>query len=495
MPTPISQSGLWKIQRDYYQHLGMAAWDDKTPYYITNSQLIVESYAELVMAFLLDHAVDPAHPLYLLELGSGTGRFGYHLVRELRRKFSFFPALQALNFTLILSDIVESNVEFWQQHPRLAELGSSVDFALMAPGAENQVWMRRAGKKLEPVANPLVVIANYLFDSLPHDEFRISPKEVEECLIDIVPRSERPHSSAERLDARDVDLVRSYRTIDVDSYYTEPQLREVLRHYRAHLKEGCVTIPVAALDCVERLRQLGPLVLLSSDRGFTDPERMAVYPDHPWALHEGCFSHMVNYHALSLSFTCRLATRRHMIDGVQTVCFSDLPEGLNLNYAFRERLERSNALNNANELFGLVRDRPPFKGLIGFIKLNLHDPNAFAVVAKRLSENVQRLSYDEHCEVVATLEGVWDNDFYFRGSPNVTFWLAHIYATLGLFEKALTFYDLTIERQGADAMLLYLKGSCWHALGHAKLARSLYQQALQRQPGMPEAVRALQSLG
>lgn len=57
----------------------MAAWDDKTPYYVTNSQVISESYADLITAFLLDHPPDVGQPLYILEMGSGTGRFGYRL--------------------------------------------------------------------------------------------------------------------------------------------------------------------------------------------------------------------------------------------------------------------------------------------------------------------------------------------------------------------------------------------------------------------------------
>lgn len=494
MPDRISQSGLWKIQRDYYRHLGMAAWDDKTPYYVTNSQVISESYADLITAFLLDHPPDVGQPLYILEMGSGTGRFGYQLARELTRKFQYFQSLCPLQFTVILSDIVEDNVKFWEQHPRLADLGPRIDFALIEPGFEDRVWLRRSRQKLADLSNPLVVVANYIFDSIPHDEFRVHNGQVEECLIEIVAKAQCPNSSPERLDARDIEIVRSYRPIEAATYYDDARHREVLLHYQKSVAQGSVTVPVAALDCLDRLRQLGKLLLISSDRGFTSAEAMAVYPDHPLALHEGCFSHMVNYHAISLSFPGALSTQRHLLDGVQTVCFSDLPSGPQLNYAFGERIERKNAINNANDLFSILRDKPPFRGLLGFVKLHLNDPNAFSAVAKRLSENLAGLCYGDHHEVVSTLEQVWDHDYYFRGSPNITFWLAHLYACLGLFERALSFYDLTIERQGVDEMLLYLQGSCWQAMGNAEQARNLYRQALQRVPDMPEALQALRSL-
>jgi tetratricopeptide (TPR) repeat protein len=412
----------------------------------------------------------------------------------LKRKLAYFPALAAVKFCVVLSDIVEANVRFWEQHPRFQELQSLVDFVLMEEGEENRLWLRRAQQDLQSTGNPLVVVANYFFDSIPHDEFRLTAGRLEECLLEIVPKAVRPNSSPDRLDARDIELDRSYRPIEAATYYENPQHRDVLLHYQQNLDEGSLTVPVAALDCLDRLRQLGKLLLLSSDRGFTSPAAMAVYPDHPLALHEGCFSHMVNYHALGLTFQSALSTRRHLLDGVQTVCFSDYAQGPHLDYAFRERLERSNSINNANELFALVRDKPPFNALLGFVRLNLNDPNAFSAVAKRLSESLPRLSYGEHQEIVSTLEQVWDNDFYFKGSPNITFWIAHLYACLGLFDRALWFYDKTIERQGADAMLRYLQGSCWHALGNHQEARNFYQQALQLQPDMAEARQALHSL-
>ena len=494
MPERISRSGLWKIQQDYYRALGVDAWDDKTPYYVTNSQIICATYADLIRAFLLDHPVDLEQRLYLLELGSGTGRFGYQLVRELQRKLSFFPRLRNLRFTLVLSDIVEANVLFWEQHPRMAELGDCIDFALMEPGAEGSVALRRSGVVLEKLGNPLIVLANYVFDSIPHDEFRIVAGHTEECLIEIVPRPGGSHSSPDRLDVRDVDICRSYRSVDASSYYEGGRAAEVLKHYAKTVKDGSVTVPVAALDLIDGLRRLGQLVLLSSDRGFTTQDAMDVYPDHPLALHDGCFSHMVNYHGLGLSFESVLFTQRQLVDGVQTVCFSDFPAGPQLQYAFCEGLERTDAVNNITELFALLRDRPPFKALLGFVRLNLSDANAFSAVARRLSENLEGLSYSEHQEVVRTLELVWESDYFFRGSPNVTFWLAHLYACLGLFDRALSFYDLTIERQGMDPMLLYLKGSCWQAAGKERLACALYEQALKLQPGMPEALKALSFL-
>lgn len=79
--------------------------------------------------------------------------------------------------------------------------------------------------------------------------------------------------------------------IEAATYYDDARHREVLLHYQKSVAQGSVTVPVAALDCLDRLRQLGKLLLISSDRGFTSAEAISI-PDHPLALHRGLlFAH------------------------------------------------------------------------------------------------------------------------------------------------------------------------------------------------------------
>mgnify|MGYP003584396426 CR=1 FL=1 len=491
MADPISQSGLWKIQQDYYRDLGVAAWDDKTPYHLTNSQVFTDTYADLIVAYLQDHPPNLEQPLYLLELGSGTGRFAYQLVRDLRRKLQYFPELSPLRFCLVLSDIVRDNLEFWKTHERLNAVADSVDFSILEPGREDCLFLEKAGQRLHPGANPLFVLANYVFDSMPHDEFRFSPQGLEECLVELMPLPNPKHSTPSRLDIRDVEVRRIYAPLS--ERYT-PQLQAVLDHYASRLREGAFTIPVAALECLERLRQLGSLILLSSDRGFTAIDRMTVYPAHPYSLHEGCFSHMVNYHALSLGFRTALMTRRELLDGVQTCLMGDFVLGPQLRYAFEERFARTNALNHANEMFAPFRGKTNLRTLLGFLRLNLNDPNALAAVGKQIPQHMVSYSYGERLELLAALEDIWANDFYFRGAPNSTFWLAHIYDALHLWDRALWFYEKTAERQGVDAMLLVFQAGCLQRLNLREQAIVRYNRALELVPEMPEATEGLRSL-
>ncbi len=491
MADPISQSGLWKIQQDYYRELSVAAWDDKTPYYLTNSQVFTDTYADLILAYLQDHPPDLQEPFYLLELGSGTGRFAYQLARDLRRKLQYFPELRPLRFCLVLSDIVRDNLEFWRGHEGLKSLGETIDFSIIEPGREDSMFLEKSGRRLHPGRNPLFVLANYVFDSMPHDEFRFSPQGLEECLIELVPLPNPVHSTPTRQDIRDVEVRRIYAPLS-DRY--PPPLQAVLDHYKSKLREGSFTIPVAALDCLDRLRKLGELVLLTSDRGFTAPDRMAAYPAHPHSLHAGCFSHMVNFHALSLGFRSALMTRRELLDGVQTCFMGDFVLGPQLRYAFEERFARSNALNHTNEMFAPFRGKTQLRTLIGFLRLNLNDPNALAAVGKQIPQHMHNYSYGERLELMTALEDTWANDFYFRGAPNLTFWLAHIYEHLGLWDRALWFFEKTAERQGADAMLWVFQANCLRHLNLREQAIVRYNRALDLVPGLPEATEGLRSL-
>lgn len=484
MAKPVSQSGLWKIQRDYYQRLGVAAWDDKTPYHLTNSQVFTDTYADLIVAYLRDYPPDLSRTFYLLELGSGTGRFAYQLVRDLDRKLAYFDEFKNLRFCLVLSDIVRDNLEFWQGHPKLIELDERVDFCLMEPGREDILFLEKAGARLDTGGQPLLVLANYVFDSMPHDEFRATPKGLQECLLEL-----RPESGL----IEEVEVRRSYAPLS-DRY--PEHLQSLLGHYQATVKEGAFTIPVAALDCLHRLRSLAPLAVLASDRGFTAIERMTLYPIHPLTVHQGgCFSHMVNFHALSLSFKTALMTHREVLEGVQTCFFLDADCGPNLRYAFEEGFARSNCLNNCGETYAPFRNKVQLRTLLGFLRLNLCDPNALAAVGKLIPANLHNHSYGERLELLQILEDVWSNDYYFRGAPNATFWLAHVYDSLRVFDRALWFYEETARRQGVDAMLLVFQAQCLHNSRQIPEARRRYQQALELVPGMPEATEGLKALG
>src|SRR6476646_8684527 len=172
--VPLSQSVIWGLQRDFYAQRGLKAWnEDLVPSYITNNPFIAEIFAGIVASFLQDCMVptqqasaspSQENPLRILELGAGTGKFSFLFLRKLT------ALLRSHNIPLHLvrycmTDTAENLVAEWRENPYLQEFVTSgiLEFEVFQAGQEHQP--KRQG--------PLVVIANYVFDSLPQDAFTV----------------------------------------------------------------------------------------------------------------------------------------------------------------------------------------------------------------------------------------------------------------------------------------------------------------------------------
>ena len=118
--VPLSQSYLWKYQRDFFAKEGINAWDKKVPFYITSNPYIANSYANIVIRFIQDcirnKSYDKSKPFYILELGTGTGKFSFYMLRRLVELQNEFK-LNDVSFVYVMSDFTKNNMKFWERHP------------------------------------------------------------------------------------------------------------------------------------------------------------------------------------------------------------------------------------------------------------------------------------------------------------------------------------------------------------------------------------------
>jgi hypothetical protein len=140
--VPLSQSLLWRRQRDFYAQRGVKAWsDDNVPTFITSNPFFTEIYARIVANFFDDvaamesSALSPEHPLRVLELGAGTGKFSYLFLRQLSgllRERGIAPS--AVRYCM--TDCSESLPAAWRATPQLAEFVDAgiLNFAVLAAG-------------------------------------------------------------------------------------------------------------------------------------------------------------------------------------------------------------------------------------------------------------------------------------------------------------------------------------------------------------------------
>ncbi len=118
----LSRSHLFHLERTFYHRAGIGAWRTATvPHYVTNNPVLAHAYAEVLVGFFRDCAAATpglAEPVTLLELGAGSGRFAYLVLRALVERLGRSP-LAGLRFRYVMTDFTESNLAFWRDHDAL----------------------------------------------------------------------------------------------------------------------------------------------------------------------------------------------------------------------------------------------------------------------------------------------------------------------------------------------------------------------------------------
>ena len=269
--------------------------------------------------------LDESKPLYIIELGAGLGKFSFHFFNaliELERETKF----PLRNIVYVMTDFTDSNFKAWQSHPSLKQFFETgqLDAAIFNAVEDNSITLHRSKVVLSAgsVDNPVVVIANYLFDTLYHDVFHIEDGELKEGLISTGSTADE---SADPLNPDIIDrLDNRYKYVATSpSYYSGEEgdtghLEWVLRWYLTYFSyyqtqgspqslaqaiDATVLLPLGAIRALTRLTALSNkrALILSGDKGHADLLSFQGQTDVDIAVH-GSFSLMVNYHALSLWF-------------------------------------------------------------------------------------------------------------------------------------------------------------------------------------------------
>mmetsp|Transcript_32669 Transcript_32669/g.40148 ORF Transcript_32669/g.40148 Transcript_32669/m.40148 type:complete len:521 (-) Transcript_32669:393-1955(-) len=259
------------------------------------------------------------------------------------------------NVVYVMTDFTESNLNFWKDHPALEPFVTSgqLDFAIFDAVNDTELRLQNSGVVLGPpngdrdgetTKNPMCIVANYLFDTLCHDIFRVEGSVLKEGLISV--GSARPNEA----NSSDPDIINhmrneyDYRPLKDTEYYKNGRdgvdnvhLSRILAFYRdyydkngddddnntptTHKSSGkddggrgtsargdaSILMPIGAIRAIRRLSNMShqkKLIILSGDKGNDDPEQFRGLVDPHLAVH-GSFSVMVNYHAIGAYVTSR----------------------------------------------------------------------------------------------------------------------------------------------------------------------------------------------
>lgn len=499
-PCRLSRSVLWRLQRRFFERRGLAAWSDgEVPHHTTNSPWLARAYSRVIAAYLRDWQadLDPSQPVYIVELGAGAGRLAFHLMRQLDE----LPRRFAIRY--VMTDFAEANLAAWRAHSQLAGwlAAGRLDLARFDAEHDAAIGLECTGATLAPgtVRNPVVVIANYVFDSLPVDAFSVIDGELREWRV-------RLCSIWNDTDLDDPGVLERARlgwdahAVAPADYYGDPVLDRILDEHRAQLPDTAFTFPSASLACLSRLSALagGRMLVLSADKGEVDADALRGQSGPNLTMH-GSFSIGVNFHAIA-RYACEHggdallpAERPHHIACCAFVLGAPPGGHVETRDAYAGELDAmtpsqfvSLTLSTAHMAATLSLDH--WNAYLGFTR---RDPKLVADALPYLLPLVSSASApapDERAALLRLLVEAWDGYFHIGEPFDLGLALGELAVALGAWSEAIGFLEGSLRWYGATPAALVHLADCHDRLGQPAAARARLDEALALAPAHAAAL-------
>lgn len=536
----LSRSALWRMQRAYFEQAGVDAWrQGVVPHYITSNAFIARAYARVLHAFMKDCRPAPAAEvrpelsptdapstdtlltITIVELGTGSGRFSYGVLRHLDELLQRCP-VASVRYRYVMTDLAERNVEFWQSHPMLQPFFQSgvLDVARFDAENDQSLTLRGSGQTLTPTspldpaqdspegapparaAGPIVLIGNYFFDSIPQDVFFIKGGALLEALLTTVlpdGAGELPVQDA----LKKADISWKAAPLSGTPYPGEglpaTAFNHLLAAYARTLPETALTFPALGLEVCERFRRMsdGRLLVLSGDKGLAHPSSLGGRTP-PQLIFHGSFSMSVNFHALGEYFK-HLGGQVWLADPAGS---SLIVAGLSWDVAqkpwpeTREAFDRELEQLGAGGFFTLKKafeahlDQYSTLELMAGLRLAGSDPGLMELALPPLLKGAKALADVDKRQLKKLIDLCW-NLFYPLGDAfDLAFELGKLLFEMAYYREAGVYFKRSLDLFGPDAATLYNLGLCHSQLQELPPALEWLEKALTLNPNH-EAARTL----
>jgi tetratricopeptide (TPR) repeat protein len=497
----LSRSILWQAQRRYFHEQGIEAWRTAAvPHYVTNNPALAGAYAEVVIGFLRDcrtagpgaegrawEPLDEREPIHIVELGAGSGRFGYLFLKALLDIHARSP-VKGVRFRYVMTDFTETNLAFLRAHDALRPLVERgiLDFALFDAEQGSELRLVHAGETLSAgsLQNPLVVLANYVLDGISQDAFSFAGGRIHECLVTLrSPRREADLSDPAMFER----LVPTYTRRPISAaYYEEPELDAILHDYARDMDGATILFPSTALRCLRRLSDLsrGRLLLLSGDKGNAREEALRDAGDPRMSVH-GSFSLMVNYHAIGAYVRRRGGqalgvTQRCAHLSISAFLLGAHPRGYEeTRFAFEQSIDRA----GPDDFFCLRRGvqesyaELDLEHLVSLLRLSRDDPKILRDCLPALRGKLEGASEPMRRDLREAALRAWENYYHIGEEPDLAFACGLLLFELGACAEALSLFERSRRLYGDDAATWWNIGMCHHGLGRVEEATRCIAEA------------------
>mmetsp|Transcript_3952 Transcript_3952/g.7585 ORF Transcript_3952/g.7585 Transcript_3952/m.7585 type:complete len:566 (-) Transcript_3952:196-1893(-) len=512
----LSHSMIWNWMRAFYDQQGVGAWSNGiVPNFVTTNCCIAKMYAQVIFGYLSDvfspsgikqFNADPKEPMYIMELGAGHGKFSFLLLKQMMRLKEFFPKTESkYPFKFIMTDFTENNIIFWRNHPSLQpfiKMGI-VDFAKFDAEHDVEIQLIVSGKRLNKhtVKNPMVLVANYIFDTLRHEAFRIHDGKLQEALITI--ESDRDAEP----DLNDPGLIKrfrpkwTYKNISHKEYFTGRQadLNPILERMvtRTALRNSSILIPVGGINCLRNLIELtsGRLFFLSGDKAYNHENEMKGLRDPHIAIH-GSFSMMVNYDAVRRYFESKGGFSMHTPyqDGFKVAAFVlGTPKSVvgSARMAFLMALQTFGP-DNFSTLQRSIKDmvpNPSLKLVLSLLRLSGYDSDVFYKFKQFLIDKVGHPYASEKIQqdVRKDIQEIYDCYYPLSKSKDVAFEIGRLFMSMKDYKAAMRFFIDSLRDCGEHHVTHYNLGLCHNYVGDFASALKSFNTSLEIKPDYHEA--------
>ncbi len=474
---PFAESMIWQLNRDYYQSAGVKAWQSgKVPHNLTSNSMVGKTYAELIFGILKDLAAKGAieETVYILELGAGHGRLAFHTLRHLEA-LAAQVNLKLPAFCYILSDIAEDNLSFFLEHPQLAKYYEQgrLDCAYFDAIGDNQIKLRFSNQVIgqADLKQPLLVIANYFFDSIPTDLFRFDHGSIATCSVGLK-TSIDPETSAPS------ELINSLKTDFfvrpvAKSVYVEPIFNQIIEAYRSLVFNTYLCFPHLGLRCLNNLRALSEegIILISMDKGFHQVHDLE-HAKPPVLITHGSFSLSVNYHAMGkfceahggMAYFPQRSTFHLELACLLFVEDSDAYTETKAAYQRSVNEFGPDDYNGLKKFCYKNVGEMSLVEIIGILRLGAYDSSLFQNLMPRIKQLAKSVTFNERMRLAETIDETWRMYFAFIEPQDLAFEMAGILYGLGLYDSALIYFDHSIHLFGHTTDSYYNRILCFYQL-------------------------------
>lgn len=501
---PFGRSLIWELQKAYFAQRGVEAWrQGEVPHYVTSNPTIANGYAEIVLAFWRDRQrlAPLSEPLTICELGAGSGRFAFHFLRRLEALCAEAD-VSPQAFRYVLTDAAEANIAFWRGHPNFeaffadGRLDTAV-FDMTRPGD----LALHVGGTIGPgcLAYPLVVIANYAFDSIPQDLFHFENGRASDCLV----------SLALDADPATLDAAETLAKLQVqydeeelaEAPYREPALAAVFETYRRKLKDAHVLFPAVGLKCLDALAGFSPqgALVLSADKGNHHLSALEGAPP-PGLVRHGSVSLSVNYHAFTEYCAARgglalVPEDRHGSINVVGLMLADPDAHTQTPRAYRRHVQDFGP-DHFYSITKHARETIPnmsAEEILAYLRLSRYDSHQFGRYLPRLLELAPEFDAATRADVGAAVEKVWEIYFPLGEDLDLANRMAGLLYAIDDYAGALSYFERSIAIYGPDTGTLYNISACLHCLGDDAAGAVVLAKVLDYDPANEEARALLES--